>query len=157
MTILRVITLSIIASILFSLSATAQDREKTIKRSDLPPAVENAVVAQSQGATIRGFSQERENGKTFYEVELMVSGHSKDVLMDVDGRVVEMEEQISIESLPPAVHEGLQTRAGTGKLIKVETLTKSGKLVAYEAKVLINGKRSEIQVGPDGKPLPQEE
>jgi hypothetical protein len=87
----------------------------------------------------------------------MVSGHSKDVLMDVDGRVVEMEEQISIESLPPAVREGLQTRAGTGKLIKVETLTKSGKLVAYEARVLINGKRSEIQVGPDGKPLPQEE
>jgi hypothetical protein len=49
---------------------------------------------------------------------------------------------------------------GTGvnwQTIKVATLTKSDKLVAYEAKVLINGKRPEIQVGPDGMPLPQEE
>lgn len=153
----RLITFSFIASMFLSLSATAQDREKKIKRSDLPPAVESAVTAQSQGATIRGFSEERENGKTFYEAELVVNGHSKDVLMDADGKVVEVEEQISIESLPPAVRGGLQTKAGTGRLVKVETLTKSGKLVAYEAKVLTNGKRSEVQVGPDGKPLLHEE
>ncbi len=153
----RMITFSVIASIFFSLSATAQDREKKIKRSDLPPAVESAVATQSQGATIRGFSEERENGKTFYEAELVVNGHSKDVLMDAGGKVVEVEEHISIESLPPVVREGLQTKAGTGKLVKVETLTKAGKLVAYEAKVLSNGKRSEVQVGPDGKPLLHEE
>ena len=31
------------------------------------------------------------------------------------------------------------------------------KLVAYEAQVTTNGKRSEVQVGPDGKPLDHEE
>ncbi|PYX50612.1 MAG: hypothetical protein DMG79_05425, partial [Acidobacteria bacterium] len=59
--------------------ASAQDHEKKVKRSDLPAAVEKAVVEQSQGSTIRGFSQEKENGKTFYEAELMTKGHSKDV------------------------------------------------------------------------------
>jgi hypothetical protein len=29
--------------------------------------------------------------------------------------------------------------------------------VAYEAKVSTNGKKSEVQVGPDGKPLEHEE
>jgi hypothetical protein len=29
--------------------------------------------------------------------------------------------------------------------------------VAYETKVMIEGKKSEVQVGPDGKPLDHEE
>lgn len=87
----------------------------------------------------------------------MLAGHSKDVLMDGSGTVVEVEEQVAIESLPVDVHAGLQAKAGSGKLVKVEKITKRGKLVAYEAKVLTNGKRSEVQVGPDGKPLDHEE
>lgn len=77
--------------------------------------------------------------------------------MDVNGTMVEVEEQVPIESLPPAVREGLQAKAGSGKLIKVEKLTKKAKLVAYEAKVLSHGKKSEVQVGPEGKPLNHEE
>jgi len=46
---------------------------------------------------------------------------------------------------------------GGGKIGKVESITKQGKLVAYEAHVTTNGKRSEIQVGPDGRPLAHEE
>ncbi len=54
-------------------------QEKKIKRSDLPPAVEKTVAAQSAGATIRGFSTEKEKGQTLYEVEMTVNGHSKDI------------------------------------------------------------------------------
>lgn len=153
MTGLRMIVTTITASLLLSASLTGQDQEKRIKRSDLPPAVEKTVVAQSEGAVIRGFSQEREKGKMFYEAKLLVDGHSKDVLMDADGKVVEVEEQVPIESLSPEVRQGLQTKAGSGKLVKVESLTKAGKLVAYEAQVLTNGKKSEVLVRPDGKPL----
>jgi uncharacterized membrane protein YkoI len=145
------------AAMLLSLFAPAQSQEKKIKRTDLPPAVQTAVVKQSRGATIRGFSQETENGQTFYEAELMVNGHSKDVLMDVDGTVVEVEEQIPSESLSPAVRGGLQAQAGNGKIVKFETLTKKGQLVAYEAEILTNGKKSEVQVDPDGKALDHEE
>jgi hypothetical protein len=51
----------------------------------------------------------------------------------------------------------LQAKAGKGKITKVESLTKKDKLVAYEAQVVTNGKKSEVQVGPDGKPLDHEE
>jgi hypothetical protein len=145
----------VVAGLLLSVPAWAQ--EKKIQRSDLPPAVEKTVAAQSQGSTIRGFSEEKEHGQTFYEAELLVSGHSKDVLTNSEGDVVEVEEQVALDSLSPAVRSGLQAKAGKGKLVKVESLTKKGKLVAYEAKVVTDGKKSEVQVGPDGRPLDHEE
>jgi uncharacterized membrane protein YkoI len=151
----RTVALTLVP-ILLAVTATAQE-EKKIQRSELPPAVEKTVADHSKGTTIRGFSKEQENGKVFYEAELTVNGHSKDILMDGTGSIVEVEEQVSADSLPTEVREGLQARAGQGKLLKVEALTKNGKVVAYEAKVLSNGKKSEIQVGPDGKPLDHEE
>lgn len=156
MTISRAIAVAA-ATMLFPIFVFSQEQEKKIPRSDLPPAVEKTLAEQSKNAEIRGFSEEKENGQTFYEAELIVNGHSKDVLVDVNGTMVEVEEQVPIESLPPAVREGLQAKAGSGKLIKVEKLTKKDKLVAYEAKVLTNGKKSEVQVGPEGKPLNHEE
>jgi hypothetical protein len=132
-------------------------QEKKIKRADLPPAVEKTVTAESAGATIKGFSEEKENGQTFYEAELMVKGHSKDVLIDATGTVVEVEEEVELDKLPADVKAGLGAKAGKGKIGKVESLTKKGKLVAYEAHVTANGKKSEVQVGPDGKPLDHEE
>ena len=146
------ITLALLISTLPALT-----QEKKIKRSDLPPAVEKTVAAESQGATILGFSQEKENGQIFYEAEMMVNGHSKDILMDASGAVVEVEEQVALDSLPTAVKDGLQSKAGNGKLVKVESLSKHDKLVAYEAQVSTGGKKSEVQVGPDGKPLDHEE
>ncbi len=139
------------------LVGTASAQEKKIKRSDLPPAVEKTVAAQSEGAIIRGFSTEKEKGQTLYEVAMTVNGHSKDVLIAADGTVVEVEEQVTLDSLSPEVKTGLQAKAGKGKILKVESLTKKGKLVAYEAQVETNGKKSEVQVGPDGKPLDHEE
>src|SRR5450432_1790334 len=116
MTISRAVAVAKAATLFFPILVLAQEQEKKVQRSELPPAVEKTVVEQSKGATIRGFSQEKENGQTFYEAELMVNGKSKDVLVDVNGSVVEVEEQVSIESLPPPVLRGLQERAGTGKI-----------------------------------------
>ena len=145
------------AATLSSASLFAQEREKKINRSDLPAAVEQTVAANTQGATIRGFNEEKENAKTYYEAELTVNGHSKDILMDATGSIVEIEEQVDLAAMPAAVQRGLQAKAGNGKLGKIESITKHHKLVAYEAKVTTNGKRKEVQVGPDGAPLAHEE
>jgi hypothetical protein len=141
--------------LLFAGLAVAQ--EKKIKRSDLPPAVEKTVVAQSAGATVKGFSKETEKGQTYYEAEMIVNGHTKDILIDTNGAIVEVEEEVATDALPAEVKAGLQAKAGEGQLVKVETLTKQDKLVAYEAQVTKGGKKSEVQVGPDGKPLDHEE
>jgi hypothetical protein len=146
----------VVAAVLLC-ATLAVSEEKKINRSDLPPAVEKTVASQSEGAIIRGFTQEKENGQTFYEAEMMVNGHTKDVRIDSNGGIAEVEEEVTMESLPGVVKDGLQAKAGKGKLAKVESLTRRDKLVAYEAVVQKNGKKSEIQVGPDGKPLDHEE
>ena len=147
----------LVAGILLSTVGFAQEKEKKIKRSDLPAAVEKTVAAQSSGAKVKGFSEEKEKGQTFYEAELLVNGHSKDVLMDANGTVVEVEEEVPMSGLPSEVKAGLQAKTDGGKIVKVETITKNNKLVAYEAHVNTNGKKSEVQGGPDGKPLDHEE
>ncbi|HZE27600.1 MAG TPA: hypothetical protein VE083_09445 [Terriglobales bacterium] len=150
----RTLTLSVVVGLLVVV-APSQDRK--IRRSELPAAVEKTVAAQSQGATIRGFSTEKENGQTYYEAEMTVNRHRKDILIDSNGAIAEIEEQVAVDSLPPVVRDGLQAKAGQGKLVEVESITKHDKLVAYEAKVVTGGKKSEVQVGPDGKALDHEE
>ena len=145
----------LIAGLLFAVLASSQ--EKKIKRSDLPPAVEKTVAAQSAGATVKGFSKENEKGQTYYEAEMIVNGHTKDILIDTNGAIVEVEEEVAMDALPAEVKAGLQAKAGDGKLVKVETITKKDKLVAYEAQVTKGAKKSEVQVGPNGKPLDHEE
>ncbi|MBV8858845.1 MAG: hypothetical protein JOZ02_18080 [Acidobacteria bacterium] len=133
--------------------STAQGQEKKIKRSELPPAVEQTVARESAGATIEGFSTEVEGGRRLYEVELKIDGRGKDLLMDGRGNVVEVEEEVALDSLPTSVQEGLTRAAGRGTISRVESLTKRGKLVAYEAVVKTGAKRREVQVGPNGKRL----
>ena len=145
----------LVASLVVVGSAFAQ--EKKIKRSELPAAVEKTVVEQSKGATIREFSEEKEKGQTTYEAEILLNGHTKDMLMDANGVVIEIEEQVDLKAVSAEVRAGLQAKAGKGKITKIESITKKDKLVAYEAHVVTDGKKSEVQVGPDGKPLDHEE
>ena len=143
------------AATLFVLPALAQ--EKKLQKSDLPAAVQKTADEQSKGATVRGYSSEVEDGKLTYEVQLTINGRGRDVSIDSNGVVLEVEDVVELSSLPAAVQDGLKKKAGAGKILKVESLTKKGKLVAYEAQVLTGTKRSEVQVGPDGKPLAHEE
>ena len=104
---------------------TAEAQEKKIKRQELPPAVEKTVAEQSQGATIKGFSTEVEGGKTLYEVALTVKGHGKDISMDKGGEIVEVEDEVAMDSLSPEVKAGLTRAAGSGTITKVESLPKA--------------------------------
>ena len=141
----------------FAILTTVQADEKKIKREELPPAVEKTVAEQSQGATIKGFSTELDKGKRIYEVKLTVNGHGKDISMDKDGKIVEVEEEVAMDSLTPEVKAGLTKAAKGGTITKVESLTKADKLVAYEADVTKGSKHSEVQVGPTGNKLAHEE
>jgi len=128
-----------------------------LKRADLPAAVQRTVDQESQGATVRGYSSEKNGDLLEYEVAMTLHGHNRDVTIAADGSVLEIEEEVALDSLPESVRTGLRQLAGSGKITKVESLTKRGAIVAFEAQVRTGTKRSEIQVGPDGKPLAHRE
>ena len=120
--------------------------EKKIQMKDLPAAVQKAVQQEeARGATVKSIVAEKEGGKTMYEVETMVSGRSRDLIFDATGKIVEVEEEVSIDAVPAPVKAALEA---AGKVIKVETLTKGAK-VTYEAQIEKNG--TEIAVDAAGK------
>lgn len=129
--------------------------EQRVKLADLPPAVQATVKEQSKGATIRGFAREVENGKTTYEVEMTVNGHGKDIAMDEKGTVIEVEEEVPLDSIPSSAKAAIEKSAGAGKILKVESVANGATVVAYEAQVRHGSKRSEVRVNPEGKPAPE--
>jgi hypothetical protein len=132
-------------------AGSALGSEKKIQRSALPPAVEKTVQQQSQGATINGFSTDTEKGKVEYEVEMTVNGHGKDITISKDGTVLEVEEEVAIDTLPAAAKNALTARAGTAKIVKIESVSKGGKIASYEAATLKGNKKGEIAVGLHGE------
>src|SRR5580765_1184861 len=142
--ILRMICSTVIA---LAITATCNAQEKKIDSHDLPAAVQKTIAEQAKGATIRGYSTEVEKGKRLYEVRLTINGHSKDISMDARGNILEIEEEVLLDSLSTNIKEALTKAAGAGTITKVESVTKNGKLVAYEAAVKRGSKRSEIKVG----------
>jgi hypothetical protein len=137
--------------------ANAAAQDKPLKKSDLPAAVLKAAEEQGKGAVVRGYSSETKGGQLEYEIALTVHGRSRDVSVAADGSIIEIEQQVALDSVPAAVRAGLRVKAGAGQIAKVESITKHGTIVAYEAQLRTGTKRSEVQVGPDGKPLDHEE
>ncbi len=86
------------------LAATAfvAKAESKIKFESLPAPVQQAVKQeQSTGATLMGLAKEVEDGKTLYEAEFKVANRSRDIMFDIAGKAVSVEEEVAIESIPP--------------------------------------------------------
>jgi hypothetical protein len=147
----------IITVFCFAFSHSGETQEKPVRKVDLPSAVQKAADLQSKDAKVRGYSVEVEKGQKVYEVKLEVNQHTKDVLLDSQGNLLEIEEEQAIESLPADVKASLNRAAGKGQIAKVESITKHDRLIAYEAVVRHGKSRTEVQVGPHGERLPHPE
>jgi hypothetical protein len=149
---IKIIIFIVVLNLLcFGVVFCQEENEQRVKMRELPKAVQETMREQSKGATIKGFSKEVEHGQTYYEVEMKVNGHGKDVLIDSNGAVVEIEETVALESLPPDVRVTIEQNADQGKVYKVESITKNGAIAVYEAVVQKGSKKAEIKVKPDGK------
>ena len=124
--------------------------DKKVQMKDLPAAVQKTVqTEEAKGAKIVGLATEVEGGKTMYEVETTVGGHTRDLLLNAAGAIVETEEETALDAVPAAVRTALEAHGNVGK---VETVTK-GKTVTFEAVVEKNGKKSEVAVNAAGKSI----
>ena len=143
----NIIATALISTLLIG-GAAALASERKIAMKDLPPAVQQAIKDQG-GATVRGLAKEVDKGKTLYEAELTVKGHSKDIMFDEQGTMVSVEEESALDQIPPAARTAIEKATGSGKVSAVEKLTEGGH-VFYEAQVTKGGKRSEVKVDASG-------
>ena len=132
---------------------TAAPTAGTARKNDLskyPAAVRATIEAETKNATLKHVSKETEKGRTQYEVETMVNGNSRDLLVDPTGKVIEVEEQILLNAAPAAVQDALKTR---GTVLKIERVVR-GATTSYEASVQgKNGKKAEVALDSEGKPV----
>lgn len=142
---------ALVVSVLFVQSAEA--REKRVKLEELPAAVKATVLEASQGLKLRGLTQEEKNGEILYEAELEVEGHIRDVIIDANGVIVLIEEEVAWESLPAAVREAIEKGAEGGKILHVESMTRNNVIESYEGHVRKGWRKLEIKVDPEGNPI----
>jgi len=135
-------------------SGIARASEQRINYGDLPPAVQQTVQKEIQAATVKGYSKEVEHGKVRYEVEMTVDGKTRDVSIDPSGKVVEVEQEVSPEAVPPAAMAAIKKGVKGGSVLKVEEV-KSDTETVYEAQVLSKGRYREIRVHADGSAAPE--
>lgn len=135
------------------ISVGAQAKEKQIKQSNLPTAVQKTAAEHSTGATVTGYTKDKVEGVMLYQMDLLVEGRTRGIVMGPDGTVVQVEQEIAWDQLPADVQTDLANVAGKGKYVAVSTITKDGKLVAYEAVLVTNGNKAHVQVKPKAAAL----
>ena len=133
-------------------SATAQEKKaKSLQLQDLSPAVQKTVQDNLDGGQIKSINKEKEDGVEQYEVETMRNGKARDIIVDVKGKLLALEEATPIDSIPASAKAAILKKVGGGKLGSVETVTKPGQPAMYEADYKDkSGKNREIVVKADG-------
>jgi uncharacterized membrane protein YkoI len=135
------------AAVAFSMPQAAPPH---IDVSKLPAPVRATIEAETKNATIKRVSKETEKGQVQYEVETLVNGKSRDLLIDPSGKLLEVEEAIALDAAPAPVQAALRAR---GKVLKLESVLRDG-TTTYEAQVQPkSGKKSWVALDAQGKPI----
>ncbi len=124
--------------------------EKKLKMKDLPVPAQRVVDQLAKTATVIGFAKEIEDGRTTYEIETKLNGMTRDVSVDPEGRIVSVEEQVAIGTIPAAARTAIEKAASGGSVVMVEKVTEGGN-VKYEATIKpASGKKREVAFTAEG-------
>jgi hypothetical protein len=127
--------------------------ESKVPCDTLPVAIQHQAKMEARDATVTGCVKDKENGKLTYEVETLKDGKSKDITLDASGTILEVEQQVTASSLPPAVSNAIEKAARGGKIGKIESVTRRGVIASYETTILQKGRRREVAFNPQGDPV----
>ena len=130
----------------------ADEKEEKVPLDKLPKAVVEAVKAKFAGATLVSAEKEKEDGKTVYEVNIKHKGHTIEVSVTPEGKIVSVEKTIAAKDLPEAVAAALKKKYPKATVKKVEELSKDDKVTGYEVLLVAPGKKPvEVVFDPSGK------
>jgi len=123
----------------------------SLQLKNLPAPVQKTVQENLKGGQIKNISKETEKGVTQYEVETMLNGKHRDFNVDAKGKLIVIEEEVDIASIPAAAKAAIEKKVAGGKLTMVEALDKGNGVTLYEAAYTTKaGKKSSILVKADG-------
>jgi hypothetical protein len=140
----------ILAVSLLCLGVRGYAGDTKIEKKDVPAPVLKAFEQAYPKASVKGYGKEVENGATYYELETVEGSSKRDLLYAADGKVMEIEESVTMKELPEPVAKTYAKESSGATASKIEKVTK-GKKVTYEFAM---GKgKSELVIDPSGKVL----
>ena len=148
----RCIRTLIAAVVAIHMAAIASAQAKKLQQSDLPEAVQATAAKETAQGKVTGIWQRDQEGAVVYEVDLVVDGHARGVLINPEGVVVAVQEEVPWNKLDPSIQSGIQSQAGDGKVATVYSISRDGKLLRYIAIVDKGGQKTKVEVGADGAP-----
>ena len=150
--IMLVTAIGAFATVMVVGSAVAQESKgKGLQLKDLPAAVQRTVQDNLKGGTVKNIGKEAEDGVVQFEIETVLNGKSRDFNVDTKGNLLVMEEATTLDAIPAAAKASILKKVGDGTLGAVETLSKPGQPLLYEAVYKDKaGKNHEILVRADG-------
>lgn len=148
-------TLLLLAALAVPQFIFAEDGDKPVKFADLPPAVAKAMKDAAGDAKLKNIHLGDEDGTPAYEAEWMAGGHKHEIAVAKDGKVLAVEEIITLKEAPEAVQAAITKEAGSDKIAEVEKVTEKGK-TAYEATIRQAKGDLVVKVSEKGKVLERE-
>jgi len=131
--------------------------DQNVPLSEVPSAAVNAVKERFPGAEIRDrVEKDTERTGVFYEFELWNDGNQIEVEVSAEGRIQEFEAELNAADLPRAVAAAIAKKFPGGKVTKAkEEFERRGdrEQTVYEVDVLVDGRKWEVEIAPNGRIL----
>jgi uncharacterized membrane protein YkoI len=131
-----------------------ESAEKTLKQSEVPKPVVEAVTKKYPKAKLKKFEQETEDGKPIYEVQIAAGKDNVSIDVSPEGKILAEETAMAPAALPAPVKAGLQASKYKGwKVSKAERVIHDEKDDAPEYEVVVQSKKEKFEVvlDPAGK------
>ena len=142
--------ITVLLALCLGVAFAQEKKEKTLALKDLAPAVQKTIQAELKGGEIKNIGKETEHGVAQYEVETMLNGKHRDFNVDTKGKLLLVEEETSIDSIPAAAKAAILKKVGDGKLGMVELFMRGGETMYEAAYTTKAGKKHEVLVKADG-------
>ena len=142
--------ITVLLALCLGVAFAQEKKEKTLALKDLAPAVQKTIQAELKGGEIKSIGKETEHGVAQYEVETMLNGKHRDFNVDSKGKLLLVEEETSIDSIPAAAKAAILKKVGDGKLGMVENFMRGGETMYEAAYTTKAGKKHEVLVKADG-------
>jgi hypothetical protein len=124
---------------------------RPLAAAECPPVVTAAVQKAHAGAAITSCKQEKEKGRSKFEVKLVaMDGKRMDLDVGPDGTILLTEQNVAVSDVPPAVMKAFADKYGAAKPTRAEMQTAADGKITYELAFTVDIKKKEATFGSDG-------
>lgn len=158
----RILIVVVAGALLFlARNATAgarqEEDEKNIGFAEAPQAVQVTFRRIARANPIRKVTREKGREHVEYEAEVKIRGIDHSIVVQSDGKLLEIERAVEGNDLPVDVKTAVRKEYPGAELREAEAVYRTENLAAqpdfYEVEIQLHSRRSELKVSPSGEIL----